>query len=602
MLIILCCLHGSYAGASAYPAVSRPTINHPLSYTEAWITISDRVEVKLRLFTDDLIRYDKRGKPLPESISANDFNQVLKRQTPEILKRIQLFVGGERLTGTLSSEPEQWSSSDVIDVVGSANLKHTWSFDFPIPDGPVDSLSIRHSFNPAGIDQPGELRLHSRHKPWKQRIDAVIPPELSYTIVYDEAGNSNAATATANQTTSRIIVSPFAITHEVTLPISIVLSAFKNPQSGPDSTNVPETNDGNAAPDILSINRQQQLGQQLDQWMLQHTTVSADDRTISKRMSAIQYFESGIIPEQPLPDKIANPISVPGTLVGIRQTYVRPANVGEGLLVLNSAFPGVSEIRCETIAGEAAKTSLQQTGSASSEQLVLHQWSTSVGESQSDSANILPSAVSQDLTSQQAKASDQRRWWLIIVGLALAFCAIVSFRWRHPSSMNTVASAAAVVIGFTMMFFGFNRQPVIIHQPETEAISDWITAALETMYQSPQSASEQETVQNLSRWLSDEMVESTYVTICQQMANESQQATWTGIEAVQLAGIAVEIEQPDSLWISCEWEVDGMAYHWGHAHQVIRSYSGVFLLARTDGEWKIQDVAQLQAAGSNFSR
>lgn len=617
---LFCLLVGLAAGTahSAAPlSTAAHTIPmHPLSFTEAWITISDRIEVKLGLFTDDIIRYDRDSDPLPDALSADEFNRILDRQTPELLRRMQLYVGGKRLTGTVTSAPDPWTSSDVIDVVGSANLKHTWSFEFQIPNSPVRSLTIRHSLSPPGIEQPGELRLHSRHKPWKQRIDAVIPPDLPYTVVYREAGNSTAATATANETTSRVIVSPFAITHEVTLPLTSVLSAFPDFEAGnePNGHRI-----HTAEPDTLTVSQQTQLAQQLDHWIQQNTTVATNGQSIAKRMVSVQFFESGIIPEQPVPDANPAPLLLPGTLIGLRQTYARSSTQNSGSLILKSAFPGVAEIRCETIANNTANTSLQLIEGIASDSIspsdhpfggtaagdiatggqTLHQWSTSPGETDTAVGNHLHATVSQDLISRIKPSGGLAAWSLVLLGLGLSLLAIPLKKWGRSSNVSMPVFNAAIAIGLVLILVGIARLPAVTYESRPSQIDQWMSAALETIYQSPQAPSEQQTVERLSHWLSDNMVESTYLTVCQQMAAEPEQATWTGIQTVQLhAATAAEVDRPDCLTVSCGWEVRGMAYHWGHAHQVTRRYSGVFDLAETGDEWKIRELTQLTADSS----
>lgn len=605
-----------FVSPATHAAAVHPVTIHPISFTEAWVTISDRIEVKLRLFTDDIIRYDQNSEPLPEALSADEFNQILDRQTPELLRRVQLYVGGKRLTGSVTSVPDPWTSSDVIDVAGSANVKHTWRVEFQIPDRPVQSLTIRHSLSPPGIEQPGELRLHSRHKTWKQRIDAVIPPDLSYTVVYREAGNSIDATATANETTSRIIVSPFAITHEVTLPLTNVLAAFpaiSSAQQNPASVGSQPVGTELIQPaesEVLTISQQQQLGQQLSEWIQQNTTVATEGKSNTKRMSTVQFFESGIIPEQPVPDSRPSPVLVPGTLVGLRQTYARSGTQDSGSLILKSAFPGISEIRCETIANNAANTSLQRIDGISPdsnspsrnspEGQTLHQWSTPPDAPQPTVGNDPTAAtVSQNLILQRTTPGGLAAWLLVILGLGLTLSMIPLQKWSRTLSNRKRVSTAITVIGVAMIFAGFTRMPTTTYQSQTTTINQWMSAALEAIYQSLQAPTERQTVERLSHWLSDDMVESTYLTMCQQMAAEPEQATWTGIRAVHLhSAKAAEVDHPDALTVSCGWEVRGMAYHWGHAHQVTRRYSGVFELAETAADWKIRELTQLEADSS----
>lgn len=567
-------------------------VMHPLSFTEAWVTISDRIEVKLRLFTDDIIRYDRGSKPLPERLSAAEFHQILERQTPELLQRIQLFSGGQRLEGKVTSVPDTWASGNVIDVVGSANVKHSWSFAFQFSESPLRSLTIRHSLSPPGIKQPGELRLHSRHKAWKQRIDAVIPPELAYTVVYREEGNSTAATATANQTTSRMIVSPFAITHEVTVPIANVLLAFPN-VSAATETNI------HAQRETLSVSHQQQLGEQLNHWIQQNTIVETNGKPITTtRMVAVQFFESGIIPEQPVPDSKPSPVSIPGTLIGIRQTYARSGTQHAGLLKLKAKFLGTSEIRCETITNNAATTSLQAIEDSLSKGQTLHEWATPVGEFQTQANHQSPTNISQELTTRTTPPGRSLALWLIAVGVVLATCTFAFRRFYGWLQDHRPAFRTIVATGMVFVAFGIARLPTPINQQNSVPIHNWMSAALKTIYQTLQASSEQQTVQNLSQWLSDELVESTYLTVCQQMAANPEQATWTGIQDVQLTDVATNVSTHNDLRLTCEWQVQGMAYHWGHAHQVNRRYSGEFTLTKKATNWKIQELAQLQAMDS----
>ncbi|MEP3479368.1 MAG: hypothetical protein ABJZ55_08985 [Fuerstiella sp.] len=564
---------------------------HPLSFTEAWVTISDRIEVKLGLFTDDIIRYDRGSEPLPERLSADEFQRILDRQTPELLRRIQLYAGGQRLIGEVTSVPDSWASGDVIDIVGSANVKHSWSFAFQYSGSPLRSLTIRHSFSPPGIQQPGELRLHSRHKAWKQRIDAVIPPELAYTVAYRKEGNSTAATATANETTSRMIVSPFAMTHEVTLPLATVLAAF------PNVSEATETNKKDQQ-DILSVSHQQQLGEQLNHWIQENTIVETNGKPMTTRMVAVQFFESGIIPEQPVPDSVSSPVSVPGTLIGIRQTYARSGTSHAGSLKLKAEFPGTSEIRCETIANNAASTSLQTIEGSSNAGQTLHKWSTSIDESKTQINAQSSTDISQELTTRTTPPGRPFALTLIACGSVLAACAFAFRKFSDWLQDRQSAFQWIVAIGLILVALGITRLPATINQQEPAQIHGWMSAALKTIYQTLQASSEAQTVQNLSTWLSDELVESTYLTVCQQMAAEPEQATWTGIQDVHLTELQTEVITHNDLKITCQWEVQGMAYHWGHAHQVNRRYSGEFTLAKKATDWKIQELSQLQAMDS----
>ena len=604
--VILCGLLAcpTSVAISSTPLLSAPS--HPLSYTEAWITISDRIEVKLRLFTDDIIRYDTASSQLPESIHADEFNQILDRQGQTLLNRMKIEIAGQRLNGKVTSTPEPWQGADVIHVAGSSNIKHAWSFEFPIPDSTVRSLTLRHSFSSPDLNQPGELRLHSRHKPWKQRIDAVIPPDLSYTVVFQQGGNSKGATATANETTSRIIVSPFAITHEFSLPLAGVLNAFQMDTLAKEKPSVEPT--GSREQKILTINQQTQLGQQLNQWIQQNTIVMSKDNVLATQQSSVHFFEYGLIPEQPIPNPVPAPVATSGTLVGIRQTYAHPSTLDQGSVLLKSTLPGISEIRCETIVDRNANTSVQRVDDFQPNPVsengdfrdgkVLHRWSTPTGELQSSTSLSSTALVSQKLVQQNHSSNGFTAWVMIGVGLGLTLLSIMHLN-RHKlqaSTKNQTLPKAIMTIGFIVFAVGFFRLPVRSYEASPTTINQWMTVALDTIYQSMQAPSEQQTVDRLSHWLSDDLVESTYLTLCAQITATPEQATWTEIHSVHLdSATAAAIKHPKFLNVSCDWEIKGTAYHWGHSHHVIRRYSGLFELANRSAGWKIAEITQLEA-------
>lgn len=595
------------AFACCLPIAGIANAAHPFSFTEAWITVSDRIEVKLRLFTDDIIRYDIGDEPLPETLAASEFNDTVKRQTRVLSDRLQIFDQGRVLVGKVVSSPDPWSTTDVVDVTGAANVKHTWTLEFPLPKVSVRSLTLRHSFSPPGLEQPGELRLHSRHKPWKQRIDAVIPPQMSYTLVFDQQGRSATKTEKANEAVSRIIVSPFAVTHELTMPVEKAVFAFPLPKSASISDNVPAQTASPTASrralaetNQLSVQQQQVLGNAISDWLERKSSITLNGTSLSKQTKpVVQYFESGIIPEQPLPGSQPTAVAVPGTLVGVRRTFaVSSGNrqgSHEGELSIESDFPGISQFRCETISGDSATTSIQTVPAPLSSRQALHSWTAASAPSSLTSISVAPSSVSQNLVTTTVVNNRGWSWLLLISGITVTMIAGLRHA-RRRAARSLLATSAITGIGLILIAISFVTGSRVTHQVHTDGVREWMSVALKQIYVSLESPSEQRAVEQLGRWLDEDLVETTWLSLCQQMAADSDQQTWTGIQSVQVTALDCnDLVQPDLVELRCQWEVSGRAFHWGHAHQVIRRFSADLQLSQTSSEWKIAKLDQLIA-------
>ncbi|MEO1982891.1 MAG: hypothetical protein ABGZ24_20470, partial [Fuerstiella sp.] len=177
--------HQVVATGIAWLCCAVAAIAHPMSHTDAWVRVSDVVDVRLNIFLDDVLRHQEDLSSGRTTVPGSVGVAAIARHAETLLRQLQIFdAEGRPLIGKIVSVPEWQPASEVIDLTQDASLKLSWTLQFEAAesrDGGFRRLCFLHTFSHPDLLQPGELRLHLQHKPSGRRIDAVVAPETPHT-------------------------------------------------------------------------------------------------------------------------------------------------------------------------------------------------------------------------------------------------------------------------------------------------------------------------------------------------------------------------------------------------------------------------------------
>jgi len=168
---------------------------------------------------------------------------------------------------------------------------------------------------------------------------------------------------------------------------------------------------------------------------------------------------------------------------------------------------------------------------------------------------------------------------------------------RAALGAGLVAAAAVIVLrpsAPAALALGTRAAPSI---PEDSARSTF-EALHANLYRSFDYESESAVYDALSRSVSGELLEETYLSVRRALVMEEEGGAMSRVVAVR--PMATQLESQGEIesegrriaafTVSARWQVDGRVTHWGHAHDRTNEYEGRFTVAAERGGWRIHDA------------
>lgn len=573
---------------------------HPVSHTDAWVKVSDQVNVRLNVFLDDVLLhqgYLTGGLDSPglESISSVEVAAAVQKHSELLLKQLQIFDDqGRPLVGTVKKSAE-WTDDGVrVDLLRDASLKLTWDLTYVAvsPATDLHSLVFVHDFTHETLQAPGELRLHLQLKSNGRRIDAVIPPSVPYTVVLPSAsdGKSTSNVDNVNGATSTIQIGPAHITHEFTAPLLLLNSAW------PDVDKFSRLSDST----VVSIDGSQvlQLEQQLQDWFQQHTQMRIDGRALAAASVNVEFLTSAMLAEAAATESPASYEELPlfGTQVSVRLLYPRGRSL-KGVQLNWLRSPGqFSEATVQVVTAQGSVAELvalpQHVGDDKSA-LELH-WAPSLNPLVSSrNAKSKESAESQlKLTSQAFVWSPRVRLVSVLfsccASIFVVFLAVASSGFRRPVVLFTVWLFAAVVV-WKVAF----AETVAVNAVHLQATTQNL---LKSAYLSFLEIDEQAVLSELSFALHDEFAEDVYLNVVGTLSAQDDPLLNISDVVLQTCQPLPALSTESLVTADCTWIVTGDVQHWGHSHQRTLAMSARLVVSRADDGWKIQSLSNASVA------
>lgn len=574
---------------------------HPLSYTDAWIKVSDVVEVRLNVFLDDVVRYSNGDASSQNVVSSAVVAEAIRTYGRILPSQLRIFAdGGQPLSGTVVTEPT-WEESELeFDLSADSSLKLTWNLKYVHSEqaSEITLLSFLHQFSFPAPAEPGEMRLHLRHVKSGRRFDAVIPPDRSHTLIFPNSSVGKSRVDGINGAHSRLIIGAVDVVHEFIVPLSLLQSML--PLHSTDH-HVRAT-DQTELIHFLSPEAAEDVRDSMRRWMNDNVQLTIDNRSVRAESHYLEWMApledsvfgdaadngtAGHEPAQKSIGGVATSTSVPlfGTRLGIRSVFRRPATVRSVELTFADAPGAFSELDVETISVFGQKEEIlpfKKNDEGSCQPLSIH-WN----------APVKPEPADATLAVDQTRnilICRSNRGAVIGTGLAaigLLFASLLVFI-KHSGRLRILFSSILLLSAAGAFFLPIHDE-WRASQDDAAALT---TSLLKHVYQSAATADEDAAVSQLSAVLDDDLVEEIYLN-----TRSSYQLNAADPLLISIQDVSVDSFIPNQDTVSANsvtgdahWRVTGMVHHWGHTHSRELLQSGRIRLVLISGRWKIQTV------------
>ncbi|MEZ6122930.1 MAG: hypothetical protein R3C49_07110 [Planctomycetaceae bacterium] len=568
-----------------------------MSHTDAWVKVGDGIQVRLNLFLDDVVRYQTAGQPLPQTVSPSDLRRMIAGQSETLLTQLQIFDSdGRRLTGIVTKEPTWEDQQGDADLVSDATLKLSWNMEFSLA-GEVSRLFVLQSFTDSNLQAPGELRFHLSHQKTGRRIDSVIPPGIIQQIRLPSSVASGTS-ADPNLAVATIAVGPGGIIHEFTAPLTQLTAAWSDHRqvfeqlqaasTETDSLKLPEATADAAV-------------QQLQSWFLKNLRMLVNEQVVEPDRVTVTFLPSDLsAAAEGRPDGDSNEPAQLVSRIGVQSTY-RIRNSVRRLRVEYLANPGqLADLQFDFVSAQQRTSELLPAdGSASGTSPVF------VLNWQRDAASSgLPDFQGSGIGMVPSSATDPvrllvRRPTIIGVTLSILICALtVSVVVRRRASLGGPLRIFILVTGF-LAALGFSQLPDVRPIADSAAVSETCEYLLNSVYQNVAMLVDDNSVDRLHRLLHEDLVEQTYLSILESLAQAQSSDTDPGGLVVSVgpvtilnAGVDESSVRADQLDCEITWQVSGNVHHWGHTHVRTLQLNGSVTLYRDSAGSEAADGAQ----------
>lgn len=563
---------------------------HPVSHTDAWIRVSDSVDVRLNVFLDDVLRHQSL---LPETVTTVPGSVVasaIEAHGQLLLRQLRIFDReGRQLPGQIASVPSWTATQQEVDLSIDASLKLTWKISFQSVDRQViKHLSFLHHFTHPSLESAGELRLHLQDKTSRRRIDAVIPAGRVHTIILPDQGPRSASSAVDNHTalnqlTSRLMIGPTHVTVEFECPLVLLTVAWQGSNA---FTSQAPIDLQEAEQPTLNEARSKAVRKEVEQWFAANTELAINGTTVSPESVVVEFIPDQFDDARPADRQSAfEPVAVFGSNIGVRLSHRRSLNIDHLNLTLKDK-PGnaISDVHTHFSSGKDRMTQIVPFADEATEsrRAFAYAW-------ENQSSTRLPKRSSglneYNIVNKQPRFPGR----LGLLGCALAMTSCYWLTSRTQQQARTWLGKLSIVLPMLAIC-----SLLIRILPDTTYVVDKgeLTAAsrnhVSEIYEALQLNDEQLTVAALGKILEDDIREQTYLGTLESLSSASDEPLTTlhAVNVVDCDFLAPVSD--DAVTTNCRWTVEATVEHWGHAHERKLLFGGQIQFVRHGAVWKIR--------------
>ncbi|MEO2019696.1 MAG: hypothetical protein ABGZ53_35635 [Fuerstiella sp.] len=592
--------HQVVATGIAWLCCAVAAIAHPMSHTDAWVRVSDVVDVRLNIFLDDVLRHQEDLSSGRTTVPGSVGVAAIARHAETLLRQLQIFdAEGRPLIGKIVSVPEWQPASEVIDLTQDASLKLSWTLQFEAAesrDGGFRRLCFLHTFSHPDLLQPGELRLHLQHKPSGRRIDAVVAPETPHTIVLP-AGDSSAAPSDStdiNTAVSRIVVAPNEVIHEFTAPLLLLDVAWPRAAEIREKLVV-----GHPGGSTLDPAASQEAKHRIATWLQSNCKLRVNSSVVSAGDVSIEYFDGAadssfasgptadfaLSPDEPAP--------VVGTRIGARMRFPYGRSVQSVELLFGESPGKFSQLTVDIITATEHQTQILKFNDETADHPsgLLFKWNRSPGSliPPIGKTHRIPTVAMASPIHVEHQRPGRIGLQCFILCMALAFCT-----WRVRSAKAsqpflTRGSCAVLLFGLLLAFL----VPDITHRVDNERAGRLVEQLLSDVYRAIADGGTDALAESLSATVGDDLTEQIYLSTIQCLQNDQSDGVLINFSKANVLNMDSDerLTTAGRMYGNCTWLVRGSVYHWGHIHERQMQFSGEIVLSRHDDNWKITSLS-----------
>lgn len=570
---------------------------HPVSHTDAWVTVGDVVSVRLKVFLDDVARHQMDLREGQTRVPAQDLRRAVVRHADTLTKQLLLFQNGVLLTGSVTAVPGWRPNSEEVDLAADASLKLMWDLEFrPAVPNP-ESLCFLHHFTHVNLQQPGELRLNLRQAGSGRRISAVLPPDRPHTIILPASSPSPAEdefSTDPNSASSTWVVTPAAVIHELKAPLVLMDTVWPEAQDfrqhsfDAGSTSV-------KAADVRVLRTK------FAQWYRTSVRLRDHESEMVPTRLDVVFFPDGTLSEAVPPEADDAEVEIPlfGSAVGIRAVYPAHERFDMATFTLDVCPGQFSDLVVTTVMGAGVHSELVSFRSGPDEMeperpALQYHWKSFADQMHLPVENPLQ-VRDEVLSSELVKAEGVQPGTVgRIFGLLLVagtFMMVV-MKKRRILSLASLLTLLCLTVG--VAFIVLRQESVVV--ADNQAVTAVVENLLAGVYGAAHSASRSESVTELSKYLDDDLVESVHLATMASLMSAETGEVFVDLKSVSVdeAGVVLP-KSSQTLETECCWRVSGIVHHWGHTHRRELFSRGRIGLIRDEGRWKIERIALSEA-------
>lgn len=587
--------HRAVAITIAWLCCALAAMAHPVSHTDAWVKVSDVIDVRLNIFLDDVLRHQQELSAERTTVPRSQAVAAVAQHAQTLLQQLQIFdAAGHRLTGRVVSAPDWQPRSDVIDPQVDASLKLSWGLQFApaeSQEGGFRRLCFMHTFSHPDLTQPGELRLHLLDKQSHRRIDAIVAPETPHTIILTARSSSTEPSDSTdiNIAASRIVVAPSEVVHEFTAPLLLLDVAW------PRAVDLRRklvagiyNNDSFAPTDVLDA------GQQIAKWLQSHCELRLNREAASEPEISVQFFRGAADSASAINLALSAGETVPiiGTRVGVQIRFPYAQHVESAELSFAAPPGNFDELTVDVITTTQRQTQIVHFDeeATDSESGMRFRWDRNlnvrplpVGE-----APRIPTVAMNSPVRIEYRRPGRLGLLSFLLCMGIGIC-IWLVRLKKPSRPNVSRSCcAAVLLGVLMMFV----VPDTVRHVNHKRAGHLAEQLLSNVYRAIAGGGTETLATNLATTVSDDLAEQIYLSTMQCLGDDQANGVLINFAKTNVLSIKTDeqLSTPGELFANCTWLVNGSVYHWGHIHQRQLKFSGEIVLSRDDDTWKIASL------------
>ena len=568
---------------------------HPVSHTDAWVKVSDVIDVRLNIFLDDVLRHQQELSADRTTVSRSQAVAAVAQHARTLRQQLQIFdAAGRRLTGRVVSVPEWQPQTDLIDLQVDASLKLSWVLQFApaaSQDGGFRRLCFVHTFSHPDLTRPGELRLHLQDKRSHRRIDAIVAPETPHTILLAARSSSTEPfeSTDINIAASRIVVAPNEVIHEFTAPLLLLDVAWPRAVDLRGKLVAGISDSGSFAPTDLLDARQQ-----IATWLQSNCELRLNREAASQPEISVEFFRGAADSSSAINVALSAGETVPiiGTRVGVRMRFPYARHVELADLSFAAPPGNFDELTVDIVTATQRQTQIvhfdEEAANSASE--LRFRWDRKL--------NVRPLPVGEaprirTVAMKSPVRIEYRRPGRLGLLSFLLCMAIGICMWlvRLTKSLQPNVSRgcfAAVLLGVLLVFV----VPDTVRHVDHERAGHLAEQLLSNVYRAIADGGTEVLATNLSTTVGDDLAEQIYLSTMQCLGDDQANGVLINFSKTNVLSMKTDeqLTTPGELFANCTWLVNGSVYHWGHIHQRQLKFSGEIVLSRDDNTWKIASL------------